>query len=167
MRPQPRCQAEGVDEAEVTDRTAARVLVIDGQDRVLLLHAHDPHQPDASPWWHTPGGGLNPGETAPEGARRELWEEIGLHVGELGEIVHEEVVYFHYFGRRVRQRQWFYVTRVDTHDVDFSGQEADERTAIVAAQWWSIAELRATSEQFFPAVLPELLTEILGRLAAT
>ncbi len=167
MPPRQRCQAETVDKAEVSDRNAARVLVIDRQDRVLLLRAHDPHQPDASGWWHTPGGGLNPGETAPEAARRELQEEIGLEVGELGDIVHEEVVHFHYLGQRVRQQQCFYVCRVDDHDVDFSGQEDDERAAIDGALWWSVAELRATTEEFFPAVLPELLTEIVARPAAT
>jgi 8-oxo-dGTP pyrophosphatase MutT (NUDIX family) len=49
----------------------ARVAVIDG-DRVLLIrHTY-------VPGWHFPGGGVEPGETAEECARREMEEETGL-----------------------------------------------------------------------------------------
>lgn len=37
-------------------------------------------------YWHVVAGALEPGETAPEAAVRELWEESGL-VAELGESV--------------------------------------------------------------------------------
>lgn len=156
-----------MDPDNVADRRAARVLVIDSRDRVLLLRAHDPHRADVGAWWHAPGGGLNQGETAPEAARRELQEEIGLAIGELSGVVHAEVVSFHYFGRRVRQQQWFYVTRVDDHVVDFSGQEDEERNAIDAARWWSVSDLQTTTEEFFPAVLPELLAKIVAQPRTT
>jgi 8-oxo-dGTP pyrophosphatase MutT (NUDIX family) len=51
----------------------ARAALIDG-DRVLLLrHTY-------MPGWHFPGGGVEPGETAEEAARREAEEETGLRV---------------------------------------------------------------------------------------
>lgn len=51
----------------------ARAALIDG-DRVLLLrHTY-------MPGWHFPGGGVEPGETAEEAARRETEEETGLRV---------------------------------------------------------------------------------------
>ena len=49
----------------------SRLVLIDG-DRVLLLrHTY-------MPGWHFPGGGVEPGETAAEGAFREGVEETGL-----------------------------------------------------------------------------------------
>ena len=49
----------------------SRLVLIDG-DRVLLLrHTY-------MPGWHFPGGGVEPGETAAEGAFREGMEETGL-----------------------------------------------------------------------------------------
>ena len=51
----------------------ARAVLLDG-DRVLLLrHTY-------MPGWHFPGGGVEPGETAEEAARREAEEETGFRV---------------------------------------------------------------------------------------
>jgi 8-oxo-dGTP pyrophosphatase MutT (NUDIX family) len=51
-----------------------RAVLLDGDNRVLLLrHTY-------MPGWHFPGGGVEPGETAEEAARREAEEETGLRV---------------------------------------------------------------------------------------
>lgn len=52
----------------------ARAVLIDADGRVLLLrHTY-------MPGWHFPGGGVEPGETAAEAARREAEEETGFRV---------------------------------------------------------------------------------------
>ena len=48
----------------VTDRRAARVLLVDAADRVLLFAGSDPLRPGDGSWWFTPGGGLDDGEDA-------------------------------------------------------------------------------------------------------
>lgn len=51
-----------------------RAVLLDADNRVLLLrHTY-------MPGWHFPGGGVEPGETAEEAARREAEEETGLRV---------------------------------------------------------------------------------------
>lgn len=40
-------------------RRAARVVLLDGDDRILLFRGSDPHVPDL-PFWFTPGGGADP-----------------------------------------------------------------------------------------------------------
>src|SRR5699024_7998792 len=42
-------------------RTAARVLLFDEADRLLLVRGHDADDPGRS-WWFTIGGGIDPGE---------------------------------------------------------------------------------------------------------
>src|SRR6188508_1950732 len=55
-------------------REAVRALVVDDDDRVLLVRFEFP---DATRW-ALPGGGIDAGETHLDALRRELREEIGL-----------------------------------------------------------------------------------------
>ncbi len=48
-------------------RRAARVLLLDEADRLLLFRGFDPGDPDESPFWFTVGGAVDPGESVPEG----------------------------------------------------------------------------------------------------
>jgi 8-oxo-dGTP pyrophosphatase MutT (NUDIX family) len=61
---------------EPVHRPAVRIVCFDADDRVLLLNWQDPH--DSHRLWEPPGGGIDPGETPLEAARRELTEETGL-----------------------------------------------------------------------------------------
>ena len=58
-------------------KRAAAVIVRDG--RVLMVHERS-RRSGGGEWWTLPGGGLEPGETAEEAMRREVFEETGLVV---------------------------------------------------------------------------------------
>ena len=61
---------------EPVNLTGAVVAVIDGQNRILLQKKKDGS-------WAIPGGLMELGESAEEAARREVFEETGIRIGEL------------------------------------------------------------------------------------
>jgi 8-oxo-dGTP pyrophosphatase MutT (NUDIX family) len=153
---------------EYDQRSAARVLLLDDQDRVLLLHGYDPADRDRGPWWFTPGGGLEPGEPHQAGAARELFEETGLRLDpdEFTGPVYEQVVEFPLDGRRYRQAEQFFLARIPSWEVDTSGFTDLELRSVDGHRWWSVEALRSTAERVYPAGLADLIAGVLQAGAA-
>jgi 8-oxo-dGTP pyrophosphatase MutT (NUDIX family) len=149
-----------VDQQPVVEREAVRVVLLDGNDRVLLIEMHDPARPDRGWYWVTPGGGREPDESQTECAARELLEETGLRLdpADLGPVVHEEVIEYGFEGHLVRQHQVFLLHRVESFDVDTRGWDAAEVRSQRKVRWWSTDELSGTSEAVHPDNLLELVT---------
>jgi 8-oxo-dGTP pyrophosphatase MutT (NUDIX family) len=135
-------------------------VVVDAKDRVLLLRGGDPKRP-ARPVWHTPGGGIDPGETASHAALRELTEEIGLELAELGPLVWERRFVFMFDGVEYDQDEVFYLVRVDSHEVDISRQTPLERRYLSGHRWFSVPELIEFDERIAPPDLADRLAELL------
>jgi 8-oxo-dGTP pyrophosphatase MutT (NUDIX family) len=153
------CEDVGVG---ITERVAARVLVLDEHGAVLLLQGCDPARLDDGTWWFTPGGGVDDGETAEAAARRELREETGLEVGDLGPVVFRRVAQFDFEGVHYRQRESFFSVRTARFTIDDAGWSDVERRSVLAHRWWTRAELSATADTLFPEELPQLLGELLN-----
>lgn len=155
--------------AEVIRRRAARVIVIDPQDRILLLAARDPG--DGRVVWFTPGGGVEDGETLEQAAARELSEEVPLAGpltlrGPVWTRHHDE---FYWDGKLISQTEWYFVGRLDAPlDAARIGPSAGiEGSYFAGARWVSIAELRAWPDIMAPRRMAELLAPILaGELPA-
>ncbi len=146
----------------VIDRVGARVLVVDAAERVLLLHGRDPADLGAGSWWFTPGGGVDPGETVAQAARRELAEETGLVVPDVGRPVWVRTAEFGFLGRQYRQRETFFLLRVQTHLVETAGWTQIERDSVDTYRWWSPEELATTEEVVHPRTLAVELHRLLA-----
>jgi TDG/mug DNA glycosylase family protein len=66
-------------------RQAVRAVVVDPDDRVLLLRYEGLYHE----WWITPGGGIDAGESEEEALRREMREELGITEFEIGPLLWE------------------------------------------------------------------------------
>lgn len=142
-------------------RRAARVILLDPENRVLLMR-YDDGPPNGS-HWSTPGGGLNADEEYPAAALRELAEETGWHdVVLLGEALRRE--FEMQYGRQlVRQRERLYLARTDQSGREIRSVEAMHAADGIAAwRWWSLAELESTTETVWPAELADLIKNLLG-----
>ncbi len=92
-------------------RTAARIVLLDGADRILLLSGTDPKV--ASHWWHTPGGGVENGEDLRATAIRELAEETGFRLSDadLAGPIWRRVARFVFLGVDYEQTELYFVAR--------------------------------------------------------
>ncbi len=137
--PHPRLPPEPADvgtAAHPLPRDAARVLLLDASDQVLLV-AHR-----ASPVrtvWTAPGGGLRPDEDHLAAAQRELHEELGLAADVGPQVWHREVT-FVYAGVHLAQRERWFLARVDAWDPRAAPLDDP---GLVDVRWWSPSSSRA------------------------
>ncbi|MFF4504056.1 NUDIX hydrolase [Streptomyces sp. NPDC001401] len=143
-------------------RKVARVVLLDPEDRILLLHGHEPDDP-ADDWWFTPGGGLEGDESREEAALRELAEETGITDVELGPVLWRRMCSFPFAGRRWDQDEWYYLARTADapRGVQATGLTELERRSVAGARWWTCRELARAHETVYPTRLAELLRRLL------
>jgi 8-oxo-dGTP pyrophosphatase MutT (NUDIX family) len=146
----------------VIHRQVARVLLFDGRDRLLLFHVRDPSDPTGDVWWYLPGGGMDPGESPEQAARRELFEETGIENAEIGPVVLERRgVRFRFGGRDFEQDEWHVFARL-LDVAAITGRSEDlEAEAIAAHRWWTLADLTTSSEVVYPPGLAVTVARLL------
>jgi 8-oxo-dGTP pyrophosphatase MutT (NUDIX family) len=139
-------------------RQAARAIVLDPAQRILLVHFRFP----AQSFWATPGGGIDEGETPEQAVARELDEEAGLVDFELGPWVwtRTHVVPFE-SGLWDGQVERYMLVRTNAFE-PVPRFTADELAVeyVTAIRWWTLTELEASDELFAPRRLPELLAAL-------
>jgi 8-oxo-dGTP pyrophosphatase MutT (NUDIX family) len=139
-------------------RPVARVALVNVAGCVLLLRDPDP---EWGGYWYLPGGGIEEGETPEEAARREVYEETGLKV-EVGPLLHRYRARFLYRGRELDQEEWHFIAHVPGETGLVARRSDNERAAIEAHRWWSLEELRSTSETIYPQDLAGLVKRSVG-----
>ena len=151
-----------IDSARLRKRAAARILVIDPDDRLLLFRLAFTRGALAGRTnWALPGGGIEPGETPEQAAIRELREETGMMVADVGASIGErsykmrlpdgEVIAGH--------ETYFLVRAAAASEINRDGWTRLETEIIAEHRWWSVAELKTTTETVYPVNLMAMLEQ--------
>ncbi|WP_425588404.1 NUDIX hydrolase [Streptomyces tremellae] len=136
------------------------MVLLDPDDRILLIHGYEPADP-ALTWWFTPGGGLEGDESHEQAVRRELAEETGITRIDLGPVLWRRRCSFPFDGRRWDQDEWYFLGRTEQTEAAPAGLTELERRSVAGLRWWTCAELEATRETVYPTRLAGLLRTLL------
>lgn len=138
-------------------RLTSRVLLFDRGDRMLLFLTAAPDTSGVARWI-TPGGGVDPGESHHEAALRELYEETGLALDDLGAPVwaHDFSVEWDAADHDTGHAE-FYAVTVDNFEPSSANWTEEEHIDVVQHRWWSLSELISTTEPYEPKELVNLM----------
>jgi 8-oxo-dGTP pyrophosphatase MutT (NUDIX family) len=135
-------------------RRAARIIVLDAEGRALMFRFDVPGR---DPFWCTPGGECDPGESFEDAARRELLEETGIAADPGFEIARMTPVFVTIQGEEVQADERFFLVHVAEARVDTAGHTALEQQVMTQHRWLTLAELEGWPEQVFPADLAAMI----------
>jgi 8-oxo-dGTP pyrophosphatase MutT (NUDIX family) len=145
----------------VSEREAVRAVFVDATGAVFLMRIIEPQSGQG--WWITPGGGIEAGEIPLAALHRETSEELGVDLARIGtpKAVWHRRVAFSWDGDQFSQHETFYLIRCDRFD-PLRCEDGDGQSSSVTGEprWWTTTELRASSENFAPEGLAELLERL-------
>jgi ADP-ribose pyrophosphatase YjhB (NUDIX family) len=142
-------------------RLAAKVILVGPDQSVLLFRGGDPARPEDGTWWFPPGGGVEGGETLEGAARREVQEETGFVLGELGPVALRRRVEFGFRGRTIVGDEAYFVVCVDRRAISTDGWTDLEREVVEEHRWWALDDLRTTDETVYPEGLVGLVEAVI------
>lgn len=110
------------------------------------------------------GGGVEDGETFEQAAIRELEEETGIRVRDIGlEVGRREFVLQLHNGERVMADERFFLVKLTAASLSRDGWTAQEVEVMADHRWWSLDELAQTSATIWPENLLAMLNTAKAR----
>lgn len=143
-----------------TPRPAARILLVDSEGRILMFRFTP--EDGRAPFWCTPGGAVDPGESYEEAARRELYEETGIIADPGQQVLRREVDFLTIERVEVTADERYFLVKTDAREIDAAGHTELEQRVMQQWRWFTPADLATLDEAYFPEDLIDILTEVMA-----
>ena len=148
--------------SDIIIRRTSRIVLVSPRETFLLMKTQAPDSSGFSRWI-TPGGGVDPGESHLDAAHRELFEETGRTFP-----IHPEPVWRYEFdvswdqASHNRGYAEYFVARADDEfEPSSEFWTPEEHIDVTASKWWTVSDLRATTDPYEPVSLPDLFDSVL------
>ncbi len=141
-------------------RNTSRIVLMDPSGAVLLFKTMAPDSSGLSRWI-TPGGGVDPGESHPEAALRELFEETGRRFADAGDPVWTydfEVSWDQ--ADHDRGHAEYFLVRTERFEPTNEFWTAEEHHDVSDWGWFSAEEIRRSATPHEPQFLPDLVSRL-------
>jgi len=149
------------------ERHTARLIILDPEDRILLIQYRATSEesvvhPGLRSFWFTPGGGIEPGETAEQAALREMDEEVGLTgLPLLGEVA-RRIAINDLFTRAALCHERYFLVRTATSAFNTARLAETDQDEVLDVRWWRPHDLAASAEVLIPAAILTLTRSIIA-----
>ena len=142
-------------------RESVRALIIDENDSILLVRFDWDGLEVPGGFWANPGGGIETGESRTDALARDLLEEVGLQMTELGPEVWTKTALFP-MSDWDGQVDHIYLVRVE-HFAPAPRLSPEQLLdeGVHEVRWWTLEELALSDSTFSPRGLPALVEDLL------
>ena len=141
-------------------RTSIRAVMLTPEGRMLLMQAQEPSRDFMI--WFAPGGGMEADENPEICLRREIEEETGIVLTDIGPLIWRRHHTFAWNGRILSQDEDFYVVYIDEFEPDFTTNPSEsELMSFQRFKWWSPTEIQESSDVFAPRLLAKHLQNLI------
>ncbi len=146
-------------------RKSSRAILLNPKNEIFLFKLELPMLLEHPTLWVTPGGGVENDENFEQALYRELHEELGLdRIENYRWIFYRNKPFVYNSGEEFMSEERYYLIRVNHSDLFFGNMDELEKRLTKDWKWWSVDEIRNSSERFFANDLDEKLTRILHGL---
>ncbi len=152
-------------------RNSVKIILINDRKELLLLATDDKEIKTLDGdyngrFWQLVGGKIEKGETAIlQAAKRELFEETGLKERDVEfypDVVWKGNLKLNMRGIETKINQKFVVAKAKKSNISFKNLTDEEIGSIKSFKWFSLDEIKYSSDIIYPVDLPEYLPDILN-----